>query len=528
MNTIVFGTADPATATQISRRVQKGELRKLARSLYTTDLETAPEIIVRNHVWQILDHFYPGAIVSHRSALENKISTQGAVYLTYTSQGRAELPGLTIFLLKGPPAQPEDQRFLTSLRLSSAPRAMLENMQRARTTDKGSKTLPERDIEAMLAKRCAREGRDGLIRFAHETTDLAKRIGMEAESAKFNAIVTAILGSKSEAVLATPEGAAMAAGVAYDQARVKLFTEFAAHLSHTPFARVADTAMASSRAEDHRAFFEAYFSNFIEGTRFKIEEAEEIVFQNKIPSGRTADAHDVLGTYRLASSGVESRRVASSPAEFLSLLLAWHETLMAGRPEARPGEFKDRDVFFGSHEFVKPALVRGTLLKAWDIGQQLEHPFARALFWKVAVVETHPFQDGNGRISRLVMNAQLTAAGLSRIIVPTVYREDYFTAISALTQKDNPGPFVRAMERLQTFTSVLPFGSYEDCKLELEKRNAFLHHSEGKLIWEAGPFHTPMPLPSHGPSGLFDVLADATQGVAAPLPVTPSRGGRAR
>lgn len=44
------------------------------------------------------------------------------------------------------------------------------------------------------------------------------------------------------------------------------------------------------------AFFEAYFSNFIEGAEFAVDEAADIVFRSHIPAGRTADGHDVLGT----------------------------------------------------------------------------------------------------------------------------------------------------------------------------------------------------------------------------------------
>ena len=32
------------------------------------------------------------------------------------------------------------------------------------------------------------------------------------------------------------------------------------------------------------AFFEAYFSNFVEGTEFVVDEAAEIVFGNQIPT----------------------------------------------------------------------------------------------------------------------------------------------------------------------------------------------------------------------------------------------------
>ena len=41
------------------------------------------------------------------------------------------------------------------------------------------------------------------------------------------------------------------------------------------------------------------------------------------------------------------------------------------------------------------------------------------------VAEVHPFSDGNGRTARLAMNCMLSARALSRIIIPTVYREDY-------------------------------------------------------------------------------------------------------
>jgi Fic family protein len=37
------------------------------------------------------------------------------------------------------------------------------------------------------------------------------------------------------------------------------------------------------------------------------------------------------------------------------------------------------------------------------------------------ISEVHPFMDGNGRISRIMMNAELTAAGMPKIIIPTHY-----------------------------------------------------------------------------------------------------------
>ena len=75
-----------------------------------------------------------------------------------------------------------------------------------------------------------------------------------------------------------------------------------------------------------------------------------------------------------------------------------------------------------------PELVPGTLREAFERILALIDPVARALMTLFVVSAVHPFVDGNGRTARLAMNCVLSAAGLSRIIVPTVYREDRWPA----------------------------------------------------------------------------------------------------
>ena len=58
------------------------------------------------------------------------------------------------------------------------------------------------------------------------------------------------------------------------------------------------------------AFFEAYFSNFIEGTEFAVDEAADIAFRGAVPNERPADAHDVLGTWRIVS---DTREMGPDP-----------------------------------------------------------------------------------------------------------------------------------------------------------------------------------------------------------------------
>lgn len=95
--------------------------------------------------------------------------------------------------------------------------------------------------------------------------------------------------------------------------------------------------------EDRRAllpFYEAYFSNYIEGTEFTVDEAAAIVFDGIVPDDRPADAQDILGTYRLTSSITEMSRVPSGGPGLVDFLKERHAVLLGGRPEAGPELFK--------------------------------------------------------------------------------------------------------------------------------------------------------------------------------------------
>ena len=97
-----------------------------------------------------------------------------------------------------------------------------------------------------------------------------------------------------------------------------------------------------ARPSDGQAlpFFEAYFSNFIEGTEFAVDEAADIVFKGQIPAPRPADAHDVLGTWIVVSDENEMSRLPRSFGELGMLLRKRHARIMEGRQDKAPGIFK--------------------------------------------------------------------------------------------------------------------------------------------------------------------------------------------
>ena len=97
------------------------------------------------------------------------------------------------------------------------------------------------------------------------------------------------------------------------------------------------------------------------------------------------------------------------------------------------------------------------------------------------ISEVHPFADGNGRVCRILMNAELYSQELSTIIIPTVYREDYLLSLRALTRRSRPDPVIKMLLRAQKF-SALDFSLYRRILKELENRNWFREPDEAKLI----------------------------------------------
>lgn len=233
----------------------------------------------------------------------------------------------------------------------------------------------------------------------------------------------------------------------------------------------------------NKAFFEAYFSNYIEGTIFEIDEAENIIFDKKIPNDRPIDAHDILGTFKIVSDPNEMKIRPATAKNFEAILKYRHSILLQKRTDVRPGEYKKVTNRAGGSIFVHPEYIQGTLHKGFDFYESLPQGLARAIFMMFLVSEVHPFNDGNGRISRVMMNVELHSAGLSSIIIPNVFREDYLSALKALSRRDDPKPFVKMLAMAHSF-SCIDFKSYSQIKKKLKSQNWFEESSDAKIIYD--------------------------------------------
>ena len=112
------------------------------------------------------------------------------------------------------------------------------------------------------------------------------------------------------------------------------------------------------------------------------------------------------------------RRRPASGEDLITLLRQRHATLLGGRPDTRPGELKQTRTGPVPRCLSRPASCGEHCSPDSSAIVQLTDPFHRAAFVMFLVAEVHPFDDGNGRIARLMMNADLVAADQTRIVIP--------------------------------------------------------------------------------------------------------------
>lgn len=477
---ILFGSANKEASAKISVLLKKGLIRRIAPRLYSSNLEEEPAVILKRNWYKILAAQYQDGLISHRSALELRPTPGGHVYLTYSYTRNVVLPGLTIHLLEGPGPIEGDRLFVDTLHVSQEARAFLENMQSSRAKGEESKTLSQAIIEEKLEKIIQVKGEPALNTLRDTARNIAGQLGMEKEFTRLNHLISALLSTGESKKLRSPQAIARVLGEPFDAGRIDLFENLYQALADATLPDLPDqnTTLTAYR---NFAFFEAYFSNYIEGTEFLIEEAREIIATETPLPAREEDSHDVLGTYQIVSDRREMSIVPASGDQLLHLLRDRHAILLRARTSKKPGEFKDKNNRSGNTEFVDKDLVLGTLKKGFEWYSLLPHPFAKAAYMMFLVSEVHPFLDGNGRIARVMMNAELTTAGFSKIIIPTVFREDYIGSLKQFTNQRTPDAYVRMLLRAWKFSANIYGEDRDEMEAFLQHADAFKEPKHGQL-----------------------------------------------
>ena len=484
MGEIVVSTGGTTLGNAVCEAVKAGELKRIFSNIYTTAVDSTLEQVVKRNLYLILASLYPSAVISHRSALEGG-PKEGHIVLTYRYTKKVTLPGIIVHLVAGPGNLEGDMPFAGGLFLASPERAWLDNC-RATKAHGFSRILPAEKLEELLDDYIRLQGESVFREKIKALHRLAEANGLEKEAIRFQNIAGAILGTRNKGILRTERAISRADGLPFDPDRIYRFERLfqTLHANDRGHGRIPIAEIIKSgEALTNLCFFDAYFSNYIEGTRFEVDDARKIVFEGRISSKRP-EGHDVLGAFRTLFAMTQgSLKEWENFDEFMSTIKRYHADIMKAHPDKFPGQFKTMRNYAGSTAFVDPELVEGTLRKGFEFFRALSDGFARAVFAKFLLAEVHPFTDGNGRLSRIVMNRGFFVAREVPIIIPTVYRIDYLGAIKKLTKTDDPSVFIRMLQRAQNFTASLDFSTFESARISLDKARAFSDDPEDVLIF---------------------------------------------
>lgn len=468
---LVFVTEQ--TRLELSRLAKAGKAKKLARGIYVIGATLPLQDVIRQHLHEIVAVTWPGGVLCGKSALSGGMAKGGELFVAQPKLKRKKelkLDGVTIYPVIGPEVLPGDVALPMGIAISGDARSLVENIDllgRAPRHRAGSVAVGDKI--------------DSLASYS-DLSRVEKTLGeLEVIAPHFDQRAVEVVRSNLRRVLGSAKDPgkilslrlrARVGGNPYDAHRIRIIENLVKTLDRNA-PRPRPTLDPQTQWE-WLAFFESYFSNFIEGTEFSVAEARDIVIGGEKNHTRPADAHDVTATYQLASDPVDRIKVPTSGEGLIQILCDRHATLMAARQDKNPGVLKTIRNQAGGMLFVDPGLVEGTLIHGFEVLNSLTDPFGRAIATMALVTECHPFDDGNGRVARLTANAELSAAGQVRIIIPTVYRNNYIVALNGFSGEAGQGEsLIAVLDFAQKWTSSVDWSTFEGALLILEKCNAF-------------------------------------------------------
>ena len=212
-----------------------------------------------------------------------------------------------------------------------------------------------------------------------------------------------------------------------------------------------------------------YTSNAIEGSTLNRSETALVIEKGITVRGKTLREHLEATNHAKAIDFVRS--MIEKGHQFISEddIKNIHKIVLAGIDDEWAGKYRLRQVFItgAPQEPPGPEEVpyRMKKLIEWLKDQQGVHPVKVAADLHYRFVVIHPFVDGNGRTTRLLMNLVLMQNGYPIAIIKTEEREAYIDAIRKATVTGN----------LDDFYSLV-FGAVE------RSLDAYIAAAKGKSI----------------------------------------------
>ncbi len=190
-----------------------------------------------------------------------------------------------------------------------------------------------------------------------------------------------------------------------------------------------------------------YNSNAIENSTLTLKDTEDILLHNTIKKD-----HDIREIYETKNLAKITETLLDNPNERLTvfLVLDLHKNLLTGIKDDWAGRFRSGKewVRIGAHVGANPDFVEQLVEELVEnYCKQENRYFLDSIAWFHAEFETiHPFNDGNGRLGRVLINQQLMALGLPPVIIQNKSKHtSYYPAFDSY----------RVSGKFDSFTEIL-------------------------------------------------------------------------
>jgi len=175
-----------------------------------------------------------------------------------------------------------------------------------------------------------------------------------------------------------------------------------------------------------------YNSNAIEGNTLTLKETK-VALEGVTIGGKSLREHFEAVNHREAIYYVEKLVKENSPLTQFQIK-SLHQLILKNIDDKNAGAYRISNVTIAGADHIPSdfTLVQqemDTFIDWYNGSSQSMHPVERAARVHCDFVKIHPFVDGNGRTSRLLMNLELMKSGFPATVLPVTRRLEYYQAL---------------------------------------------------------------------------------------------------
>ena len=201
---------------------------------------------------------------------------------------------------------------------------------------------------------------------------------------------------------------------------------------------------AKKKSKDTFAVKFTYNTQRIEGSTLTLKDTENLLERGITPASKPL---------REVKEAEAHKKVFFEMLDYekdlnLQIILKWHKELMKQTSEDISGKVRSHEVLISQSKFKPPMYLElDFLLKEFFDWYNKEknklHPVELSALVHLKFVTIHPFTDGNGRISRLLMNFILKKHKFPLLDIPYTKRNSYYNALERSQIKKEENIFVQ-------------------------------------------------------------------------------------